>query len=312
MFYPSRIVGHKRQRLVAEAAAYLRTDVRIVIAGVPDDGHQLAQVREAIDRAGANHRVTLIPRWITEEEKADLIARSLAVLYVPFDEDSYGYVTLEAFQSHKPVITCSDSGGSLELVNDGHNGLVVARQAGDAGSSAIDRLRAHPVQAATMGEHAFETLRLKDISWTKVVERPPRMRVAEIVNNQAPFVRGGPLLGEWLAASFRSTGTQSSWFAFPFQWNPPERIIDHLLAARLFRLGGAERVVAFKFPTYFVPHDNKVVWLLHQFRQAYDLWGTPYQENSRDEPGEAIREAIIAADHRHLRRQGGVFTNSPS
>jgi glycosyltransferase involved in cell wall biosynthesis len=168
VFYPSRIVGHKRQRLVAEAAAHLRTDARIVLAGVPDDSHQLALLQEAIDRANAADRVTLIPRWVTEEEKAALISRSLGVVYVPFDEDSYGYVTLEAFQSHKPVITCSDSGGSLELVDHGHNGLVVAPEPAML-ADAIDHLRARPAEAATMGEHAFETLRVKDISWTRVV-----------------------------------------------------------------------------------------------------------------------------------------------
>jgi glycosyltransferase involved in cell wall biosynthesis len=168
VFCPSRIVGHKRQRLVAEAAAHLRTDARIVIAGVPDDEHQLAQLQEAIDRADAHDRVRVIPRWITEDEKTDLIARSLGVVYVPFDEDSYGYVTLEAFQSHKPVITCSDSGGSLELVEHDRNGLVVAPEPARL-ADAIDQLRAYPARAAAMGEHAFETLRQKDISWARVV-----------------------------------------------------------------------------------------------------------------------------------------------
>ena len=75
----------------------------------------------------------LIPRWISEEEKADLIARSAGVLYVPFLEDSYGYVTLEAFHAHKPVITCCDSGGTLEIIEDGVNGLIVAPEPAVAG-----------------------------------------------------------------------------------------------------------------------------------------------------------------------------------
>src|SRR5262249_13433599 len=45
------------------------------------------------------------------------------VCFTPFAED-YGFVTVEAFASGKPVITCHDSGGPTELVRDGQNGLV--------------------------------------------------------------------------------------------------------------------------------------------------------------------------------------------
>jgi glycosyltransferase involved in cell wall biosynthesis len=113
-------------------------------------------------------RVELIPRWISEQEKADLIARSLGVLYVPFLEDSYGYVTLEAFQAHKPVIICSDSGGPLEIVQDGINGLVVAPDARSL-AAGMDRLRADPEAAAAMGERAHQSLQLKEINWDHVV-----------------------------------------------------------------------------------------------------------------------------------------------
>jgi glycosyltransferase involved in cell wall biosynthesis len=136
------------------------------------------------------------------------------------------------------------------------------------------------------------------------------MRVA-IVNNQAPFVRGGAeLLGEWLASKLQEHGHQVELVRLPFQWNPSERIVDHMLAARLIRLGDAERVVAFKFPAYFVPHDDKLLWLLHQFRQAYDLWGTPYQDIPATTRGAAIREAIIAADRRYLAEARRIYTNS--
>lgn len=168
VFYPCRITGHKRQQLAVEAAAQLTTDARVLIAGAPDGPGQLEPLQALIDRHGLGDRVGLIARWISEEEKADLIARSLGVLYIPFLEDSYGYVTLEAFQAHKPVITCSDSGGTLEIVQDGVNGLVVAPEAASL-AQAIDRLRADPATAADMGERAHETLSLKDISWDTVV-----------------------------------------------------------------------------------------------------------------------------------------------
>ena len=40
------------------------------------------------------------------------------MVFAPFDED-FGYVTLESFLAHKPVITATDAGGPLEFVEDG-------------------------------------------------------------------------------------------------------------------------------------------------------------------------------------------------
>jgi glycosyltransferase involved in cell wall biosynthesis len=136
------------------------------------------------------------------------------------------------------------------------------------------------------------------------------MRIA-IVNNQAPFVRGGAeLLAEWLQQKLEEYGHQAEIVRIPFQWNPPERIIDHMLAARLVRLPNVDRVVAFKFPAYYVPHDDKVLWLLHQFRQAYDLWGTPFQGIPNTSIGHKIREAVVGADRHHLPEAKHIYTNS--
>ena len=66
------------------------------------------------DKLGVSKKVKWLG-FITEQEKIDLYAKARAVVYPPADED-YGYVTLEAMLSSKPVITCSDSGGTLEFV----------------------------------------------------------------------------------------------------------------------------------------------------------------------------------------------------
>jgi glycosyltransferase involved in cell wall biosynthesis len=169
VFYPCRITSHKRQLLAVEAAVHLETDMRVVIAGAPDHPAQLAPLRDLIRERGLEQRVELIPRWISEEEKAELIARSGGVLYIPFDEDSYGYVTLEAFHSHKPVITCRDSGGTLEIIKNGVNGLVVEPDAVSL-AKAIDTLRSNPDQASVMGESAYAVLQEKGINWDRVVD----------------------------------------------------------------------------------------------------------------------------------------------
>ncbi len=136
------------------------------------------------------------------------------------------------------------------------------------------------------------------------------MRVA-IVNNQAPFVRGGAeLLAEWLHDKLEDYGHEAEIVRLPFQWNPPERIIDHMLAARLIRLPNVDRVVAFKFPAYYAPHDDKVLWLLHQFRQVYDLWGTPFQGIPNTPTGHRIRDAVVEADRFYLDEARYIYTNS--
>src|SRR5438309_11524786 len=103
------------------------------------------------------------------------------------------------------------------------------------------------------------------------------MKIA-VVNNCVPFLRvGAEYLPDATVRKLNEFGHEAVLVRIPFTWDPPERIAENMLACRLLRLPNVERVVAFKFPAYFVPHENKVLWLLHQFRQAYDLWGTEHQ-----------------------------------
>jgi len=170
VFYPSRLVHIKRQVLLVEAMAQVQTDVRLVIAGAPRTPADLERIERAIERCGVGDRVDLLADWISEERKRDLFANALACAYIPYDEDSYGYVSLEAFHSHKPVITCSDSGGTLELVEDEVTGLVTEPNA-SALADAFDRLHRNPAAARDMGEAGYERMRDLHITWDHVVNR---------------------------------------------------------------------------------------------------------------------------------------------
>src|SRR5690606_30812198 len=103
--------------------AFTRPDVKLVIAGASEGGHHLKAIEQRIRELGLTTRVELTG-WVSEERKAELMAGCCGALYLAFEEDSYGYVTLEAFHSHKPVITLTDSGGSLEVIEDGVNGYI--------------------------------------------------------------------------------------------------------------------------------------------------------------------------------------------
>jgi glycosyltransferase involved in cell wall biosynthesis len=168
VFYPSRITHHKRQWLAIEAMARVRSGARLVVAGAADDRAQLKFLDDALERAGVADRVELLTHWISEEEKIELMAGARAAIYIPFNEDSYGYVSLEAFHAGKPVITCSDSGGTGELIQHGRNGLIAAPDPG-ALAQAIDQLFESESIAAELGRAARVRPAELGISWDRVV-----------------------------------------------------------------------------------------------------------------------------------------------
>lgn len=165
VFYPSRLESLKRQDLLIEAARHMRSPVGILLAGT---GGQERRYRDLIEKYDLQHRVKLLGQ-VTEAEKIAFYASALAVFFGPFDED-YGYITLEAMLSSKPVLTCSDSGGPLAFVRDGETGRVLPPDP-FAIAQAIDELYAHPEHAARLGRAARAYYRTLDISWERTVER---------------------------------------------------------------------------------------------------------------------------------------------
>jgi len=90
------------------------------------------------------------------------------VVFPPLDED-YGYVTLEAMLSSKPLVTCTDSGGPLEFVDPGETGLL-ANPSAESMAEAFDWLWENRTEARRMGEAARERYANLRISWHTVVE----------------------------------------------------------------------------------------------------------------------------------------------
>jgi glycosyltransferase involved in cell wall biosynthesis len=97
----------------------------------------------------------------------ELYADALAVIYPPYDED-FGYVTLEAFLARKPVITCIDSGGPTEFVQDGVNGWLCEPQP-DAVAAAINAAFDDRRRTARMGDAGHDLA--GTISWDGVIEK---------------------------------------------------------------------------------------------------------------------------------------------
>lgn len=142
------------------------------------------------------------------------------------------------------------------------------------------------------------------------------MRVL-IATTKIPFIRGGAEVhAESLEAALIQAGHEAEVVRLPFKWYPPERILDHMLACRMLDLTEStgtkiDVLIGLKFPAYLIPHPNKVLWILHQHRQAYELWNHPIARDMILYPnGAEIRDAIIAADRALITEAKAVFTNS--
>ena len=163
VFYAGRLEPLKRVDLLVSALARCR-GLRLKIAGA---GPQEADLREQVARAGLDGRVDFLG-FVSDEDLLDLYARCRAAVYAPLNED-YGYVTVEAFLSGRPVVTTDDSGGPLEFVADGATGLVAAPDP-EALGEAFSRLSAlGEARLREMGEEGRR--RVATIGWDRVLDR---------------------------------------------------------------------------------------------------------------------------------------------
>ena len=136
---------------------------RLKIAGT---GPLQGELQKQIVGLGVEDKVTLLG-FVSAEELIALYAGCRAAYYAPLNED-YGYVTIEAFLAHKPVITTHDAGGPNEFVIDGVNGFVTDPTP-DALGTAMTRLHDDAGRAASMGDAGYA--RGRTITWSGVIER---------------------------------------------------------------------------------------------------------------------------------------------
>lgn len=141
------------------------------------------------------------------------------------------------------------------------------------------------------------------------------MRVA-IATVQVPFISGGAeILARLLRDNLAERGHEADIVTIPFKWYPAATLLESLRMAALVDLTEVngepiDQVIALKFPMYALRHPRKTVWLLHQHRQAYELWGTPYGDLQDMAGGEDAREQIRMADNEALGEARRVYTIS--
>ena len=162
IFMVSRLTPLKRADLFLRALATPEgAGIKAVIAG---DGEERGRLTALLRELDLGERVTLVG-VVDQQQLIHYLAHCRAVCFPPVQED-YGFVTIEAFAARKAVVTCTDSGGPTELVQDGVNGYV-CDPTPEAMAGALRSLADDPGLAEVMGSRAFE--RGTAITWPDTV-----------------------------------------------------------------------------------------------------------------------------------------------
>ena len=164
IFMVSRLTPLKRQELLVRAL--VTPDGRRIRAAIAGEGEDHKRLDALIRQLGVGDRVQLLGR-IDDGEALDRLAACRAVCFPPVQED-YGFVTVEAFASRKAVVTCYDSGGPAELVEDGVSGFI-CEPTPESLAGALRRLCDDGALAERMGAAGFE--RGSRLSWGETVRR---------------------------------------------------------------------------------------------------------------------------------------------
>ena len=153
-FAVSRLDGPKRMKMIVEAYLRAETSIPLKIAGTGPEEEALKNL------ARGDSRIHLLG-FVSDQELIDYYANAFAVIFIPYEED-YGFITLEAMMSAKPVITFSDSGGVTEFVEEGKTGVVCPPGAGGL-RKAIEALSLEKAKVMEMGRRARE--KVEYITW---------------------------------------------------------------------------------------------------------------------------------------------------
>ena len=142
------------------------------------------------------------------------------------------------------------------------------------------------------------------------------VRTILVCEAQVPFVTGGAEAHvRQLVDALRHRGFEADLVSVPFTWNPKAEILAHAAAWRLLNLNESngrriDRLIVTKFPTYFARHDDKVAWLIHQHRAAYELCGTMYSDFGHTEEDVGLRDTLMRLDGEMLGECRRIFANA--
>jgi glycosyltransferase involved in cell wall biosynthesis len=141
------------------------------------------------------------------------------------------------------------------------------------------------------------------------------MRIA-VLRPQVPFARGGAeIFTDTLVDELRARGHEADLVSVPFKWYPGAGVLTQAFLWRMLDLEEVDGrpidvVVPTKFPSYVVRHPDKRVWLVHQFRQAYELDGTELGQFDPSPEDRALRRKVQQLDRIALGEATRLFATS--
>jgi glycosyltransferase involved in cell wall biosynthesis len=137
-----------------------------------------------------------------------------------------------------------------------------------------------------------------------------------VASIQWPFLSGGAEVQvTGLINGLRAQGHRAEVVLLPFFPRPVVNVVTAIQVARAIEIGetncGAiDRLITLKFPAYLIDHPCKTLWLIHQYRQLYDLWDEPGVGFAQSPFGDVVREAVFRADRLYLPHHRKLFAIS--
>ena len=177
LFTISRLDGAKRIDMIVEAMKYVKGNVKLKIAGTGPDEAKLKEM------AKNDSRIEFLG-FVNDEEAIKYYSKAKGVIFIPYEED-YGLVTIEAMMSHRPVVTCYDSGGTTEFVKEGQTGFIAASNPKVLGESIQKLCDLSNDELIEMGNRCYE--KVESINWETVAKA---LTASEIVSHGVPVRKG--------------------------------------------------------------------------------------------------------------------------
>jgi len=135
----------------------------------------------------------------------------------------------------------------------------------------------------------------------------PEIKTIAVCAAQVPFFSGGAeILVDVLIQQLRQRGYEVELINIPYKWYPHSQLLESVNLWKKLDLTESngkkiDLVIATKFPSYFIQHPRKVLWLIHQYRQMYDLLDSPYSGfDMRDSRDRELRDQLVAMDTQAL------------
>jgi glycosyltransferase involved in cell wall biosynthesis len=133
-----------------------------------------------------------------------------------------------------------------------------------------------------------------------------------VTANRVPFMPGGADYHiDGLVSQLRHYGHEVELLRFPFRFSPEsevQRMMRFSEATELNMPNGVpvDKVISLQFPAYGVQHDDHRVWIMHQHRAVYDLYGDQPESAQLDQ----LKTAVTEFDSRVLGQAKALFANS--